>query len=423
MFTEQPSLGAALDAKASTSNVEVRTRTPRTTLALGVAAAGFLILITRMGGMARADDLAQTQAALTKTQAELATTQAKLAALQQGAVRRVPAEWEPQHAVWLQWPRLWEYDDGVDTLPGGGTEDVRSAFANIVKTIAQYEDVHLVVQDEAMEAQVRHNLTYTTLRSVTFHHWETDSSWMRDNGPVYVEYNGEIRVQNYEFDAWGGGFDDLVTQWKLPYAADNGIPGQVATYLGVPVHHVPLVHERGDLEANGLDTVIVSWSVLSQRNPLLSKHQITAQLKVALGVQSVIYIEGFDAIDGTRGHVDGMVRFVSADTILVAKDGENPDLLDSVAAMIAEQRPDLTIDRLQADSANLFMNYLVGNGFVIVGDSGDPEQNSYAQATLQNYYPDRAFHFVNVDALWINGGGIHCVTNDQPADGGVEVVR
>ena len=22
--------------------------------------------------------------------------------------------------------------------------------------------------------------------------------------------------------------------------------------------------------------------------------------------------------------------------------------------------------------------------------------------------------FVNVDALWANGGGIHCVTNDQP---------
>ena len=90
------------------------------------------------------------------------------------------------------------------------------------------------------------------------------------------------------------------------------------------------------------------------------------------------------------------------------------ELLDNVAAMIAEQRPDLTIDRMVADSAELFMNYLVGNGFIIVGDSGDPVQNDYAQEKLQTYYPDRNVHFVDVSELWQNGGGIHCVTNDQP---------
>jgi len=89
-------------------------------------------------------------------------------------------------------------------------------------------------------------------------------------------------------------------------------------------------------------------------------------------------------------------------------------MLDNVAAMIAEQRPDLTIDRMVTESAELFMNFLVGNGFIILGDSGDSAQNIYAQEKLQTHYPDRNVHFVDVSGLWDNGGGIHCVTNDQP---------
>ena len=52
------------------------------------------------------------------------------------------------------------------------------------------------------------------------------------------------------------------------------------------------------------------------RNPDMSKADITAQLKDATGAHSVIYVEGHDPLDITLGHVDGMARFVSEDTSL-----------------------------------------------------------------------------------------------------------
>lgn len=313
----------------------------------------------------------------------------------EGETRRMPAEWEPQAAVWLQWPQAYE---GVQ---------VERAFINIATTLSEYEDVHLVVNTATLQDRATAALVDADMSRVTFHVWKNDNSWMRDNGPRYLEVDDELVIQNWEFDAWGGGFGV-----NVPYAADNVIPDTVADYLGLQVEQVAIVHERGDLEVNGLDTAIVSWSVLSHRNPQMPKSEMTSGLQQALGVTSVLYIEGFDPLDGTRGHVDGMVRFVAEDTVLVGQDGTR--LMDDVAEQIAEQRPDLTIERLVSPDAALFMNFLVGDGYVLVGQSSDEGENATATDVLEETFPGREIRFVNVDALWRNGGGIHCVTNDQP---------
>ena len=46
---------------------------------------------------------------------------------------------------------------------------------------------------------------------------------MRDNGPVYVVQDGQMRIQDWEFDAWGGAFGNF------PYANDNAVPVQVGS--------------------------------------------------------------------------------------------------------------------------------------------------------------------------------------------------
>jgi agmatine deiminase len=308
--------------------------------------------------------------------------------------RRMPAEWEEQEAVWLQWPQSWE-----------GAR-VEAAFTNIVAGVAEFEDVVVVVDSASLEQSAREALAEVDPTRLRFELIPNDSSWMRDNGPRYVEVEGQLVLQNWEFDGWGGGFG------VVPYAKDNAVPDAVGELLGLPVEQVALVHERGDLEVNGLDTAMVNWSVVGQRNPQLSQEEAVEAFRVALGVSSVIVVEGFDPLDGTRGHIDGMARFVAEDTVLVGQDGG--ELMDSIAEQIAEQRPDLEILRLEAQDAAMLLNFLIGDGFVLVGDSGDSAQNALAQSTLEQLFPGRQVRFVNVDALWNNGGGVHCVTNDQP---------
>ena len=162
--------------------------------------------------------------------------------LMPGTTRRMPAEWEPQAAVWLQWPQAWE---------GAAVED---SFVDIVLAIAEFEDVHLLATDGSTESSGRARLG--DLPGVTWHRIGNDSSWMRDNGPRYVEVDGELIAQDWGFDAWGGGFGDV------PYDQDNAVPAAVADTLGLELESVGLVHERGDLEVNGVDTAMVNWSVI-----------------------------------------------------------------------------------------------------------------------------------------------------------------
>ena len=60
------------------------------------------------------------------------------------------------------------------------------------------------------------------------------------------------------------------------------------------------------------------------------------------------------------------------------------------------------------------LNWLIGDGFVLTGTSGDAATDTEARQQLQRYFPGRDIRFVNIDALWANGGGVHCVTNDVP---------
>ncbi|MFT5684808.1 MAG: agmatine deiminase [Myxococcota bacterium] len=309
----------------------------------------------------------------------------------EGTTRRTPAEWEPQAAVWLQWPSMWE---------GGAVQD---SFVEIVRATAPYERINLVAGSTTTQSRGEEALAGIT-GDITWHVIDTDSSWMRDNGPRYVEVDGQLVIQNWEFNGWGGGFGNV------PYDDDNAMTDVLADMLALPLEQVSLIHERGDLEVNGTDTAMVSWSVLSQRNPELSQDEITQQLQEALGVTSVIYLEGFDPYDGTRGHVDGMARFISEDTIVVGENGTQ--LLEDIATQIADQRPDLNLIRMSYSSdMDPYMNWLVGDGFVITGSGSD---DAAARKHIETYFPGRAVHFVDIGALWRNGGGVHCVTNDQP---------
>ena len=45
--------------------------------------------------------------------------------------KRVPAEWEPQEAIWMQWPGYWE-------------KDYELTFAKITNIISRYEKLHIL---------------------------------------------------------------------------------------------------------------------------------------------------------------------------------------------------------------------------------------------------------------------------------------
>lgn len=336
------------------------------------------------------------------------------------AKRRVPAEWEPQEAIWLQWPGEWE-------------KTYEEAFAAFSCIIIQYEKLHVLYQSPQVFRQARTALLKAGCNPdhdlITWHDIPNDSAWMRDNGPVFVEDGGEIRVQNWQFDAWGGRFGS-----DVPYELDNLVPRRVAASLDMPLDEVRIVHERGNLEFNGMDTVILNWSTLGDaaRNPEYTRTQAEADLKHWFGVSQVVFVEGVPEGDRTNGHIDGIARFIATDTVVVGQctlasvckpgDGKTGSLLDRAAEVISDagftviREPMEGIAEVEGQQFDTnYMNWLVGNGFVITTGYGDERLDSEAKIRLQNYFPGRDVHVLPMLKSWAAGGGVHCHTNDQPA--------
>ena len=252
---------------------------------------------------------------------------------------------------------------------------------------------------------------------------------MRDNGPIFVIEAGTLRLQNWQFDAWGGRFGD-----DVPYELDDLVPVRVAEHLDMPVDRVNIVHERGNLEFNGAGAVILNWSTLGdpKRNQGYTKAEAEQDLKYWFGVSKVVFIEGVPEGDRTNGHVDGIARFIDTNTVVVGQctseslcqpnDGKTGSLLDTAAQVIGEAGFSVIREPMegvaQFDGQRFdtnYLNWLVGNGFVITTGYGVEILDLRAKARLQSYFPDRDICVLPMLKSWAAGGGVHCHTNDQPA--------
>ena len=66
------------------------------------------------------------------------------------------------------------------------------------------------------------------------------------------------------------------------------------------------------------------------------------------------------------------------------------------------------------DFAAGYINYYVVNGGVIAPQFGDSKTDSKCNEVLRELFPERDIVQLNVDAIAAGGGGIHCVTQQQP---------
>jgi agmatine deiminase len=334
-------------------------------------------------------------------------------------IRRVPAEFEPQEAVWLQWPGPFE-------------KTYEPAYAEISNVISQYEKLHILYDTNAIRNQARAAITNAggdpDHPNLIWRSIDNENAWMRDNGPVYVVQDGSIRIQDWEFDAWGGAFG------QFPYADDNAVPVEVGAALSMPVDYVNIVHERGNLEFNGVDTVILNWNVIgnpNRGNGYANKAAAEVDLKNWFGVSRVIWADGPISGDDTGGHIDGIARFIDANRVVVGNctvnghcqpGGSDDQVYDGVAADLAAAGFEVIRMGFDAEISyggytfdSDYMNWGVGNGWVILVGFNNPATDNAAKAQLEAWFPDRDVYVIEMLESWIAGGGVHCHTNDQPA--------
>ena len=322
----------------------------------------------------------------------------------------MPGEDEPHEGTWLQWPHNHTYP--------GHTERHDVTFVAITKALHVGERVHIIVYDQVEEQRVQALLQHAQvdLTQVDFYQWKTDDYWVRDNGPIFTfDKNEQLVVQDWGFNGWGE---------KAPFQHCDQIPGKVSEELGMPDLVVSMINEGGSVEIDGNGTLMAKKSSILNinRNPGLSQLAVEALFRQYLGVTNFIWLEGKAGQEITDDHIDGTARFANAHTIVTYEQEESdPEEYQQLvqARNVSGQSYDivhlpLTRYRLPASrDYGIYINFYIANEVVLVPNFEDPH-DEIANARIQALYPNRRVVGIPAIELGIDGGGVHCVTQQQP---------
>lgn len=330
---------------------------------------------------------------------------------------RMPAEWEQHICTWMAWPSA-SYTVGSSDEQAA---EAHQAWSNVANAIIKFEPVKMLVNsaDQAIAAKLLDPRVEIIVSKL-------DDGWMRDIGPTFVKSPlGETRAIDWQFNGWGG-----QSNWAS-WDDDNKIAEFIATESRVPNIASWLVNEGGGIHVNGAGKLLVTETVQlgNARNPGRSKSEVEAELNRLLGTTEVIWFKRGLTRDyeefGTQGHIDIVACFVNENTVLYHNQ-ENPlhpdfevskEIRQTIleAGLIPKPVPAPTV--LKDDEGWVdysYVNHYLVNGGVILC-SFDDANDQVAAKILKECYPDREIVLVDARQIFARGGGIHCITQQQPA--------
>lgn len=335
--------------------------------------------------------------------------------------RSFAAEWDQQDGILIAWPHVgtdWDYM----------LDEVTACYVEIARAILADDDERLViVAPDAQEVKdaLGEGADWTRIDIVEL---PTNDTWVRDYGPITVFHDGNMRLADFTFNAWGMKFaadcDNLVTTrlnerglFKMPL-----------------VNCRDLVLEGGSIETDGNGTVMTTTSCLTapNRNDSLSRDQLEGILLERLGHVRMLWLEHGELTgDDTDGHIDTLARFAPGGVILYTG-CDDPDDEQFTPLMQMEQDlktftdvdgnhyhliklplPDACYDEISRLPAT-YANFLITNHQVIVPLYGQPQKDVEACELIGQAFPGRKVVGVDCSALIRQHGSLHCATMQLP---------
>ncbi|MBK9270670.1 MAG: agmatine deiminase family protein [Saprospiraceae bacterium] len=243
----------------------------------------------------------------------------------------LPAEFEPQDAVWM-------------------SSDDSSAFrpvrAGIIRELMPYVKLNVVAESQQSLKECKDYLqsAFIDVDKINFQIMTGNDYWMRDHGATFVINGlGDMKAVDFGWTHYG------YSQWLEDYyegdtAAINGamnyvpptpkdrVDSLMAVSANVDVIKSWINIEGGSLEVNGKGTLILNEPLTLGRNKGATKKELEDEFKRVLGVTNIIWVkEGLvedplvcqNVVDdyvaiGTGGHTDEYLRFSDPNTILLA---------------------------------------------------------------------------------------------------------
>ena len=378
---------------------------------------------------------------------------------------RMPAEWESHAATWLAWPHY------QGDWPGK-FEPIPWVYAEIIRNLAKYERVELIVSHATSARQARRVLERADALSgnIRFHHWPTNRVWLRDSGCIFLKRvtpdlgwpdgrgllpppedrdgheftravkdsriaratapEGSVSLK-FRFNAWAK-YSNWRFDEKIGSLMAKAAHAQEVRPLAVGSR---IVLEGGSVDVNGAGTILTTEECLLSKEQERNPHMVRAHYEKAfadyLGAPHTIWLGRGITGDDTHGHVDDLTRFVSKSTVVTmvernSKDVNHAPLQANLRRLQGARDQDgkqLTVVELPMPQPVVFegrrlpasyANFYIANGVVLAPVFNRPS-DSIALQTLAELFPTRAIvPIYSGDFIW-GLGAMHCMTQQQPA--------
>jgi agmatine deiminase len=282
----------------------------------------------------------------------------------------MPAEWESHAATWLAWPHYeGDWPEKFEPIPW--------VFAEIIRNLAKYERVELIVRNASDAGKARRMLKRADALSqnIRFHGWATNRIWLRDSGCIFLKHGpapggnpvahqiqaaaryligmgqGLIHTNQhspgtrtvrgrkkepvtssanvalkFRFNAWAKypnwRFDDRIGSLMANAARVQEVRPES---LGSRI-----VLEGGSIDVNGVGTILTTEECLLSkqqwRNPHMARVHYEKAFADYLGAPHTIWLGRGIFGDDTHGHVDDLARFVNRTTVVTVVEPNSKDV-------------------------------------------------------------------------------------------------
>jgi len=327
----------------------------------------------------------------------------------------MPAEWAPHARCWMAWPCL-------ESLWGQGLARAREAYAAVARAVVRFEPVTMLARPE----HARHAACLCG-PGVEVMELPVEDAWTRDFGPTFVtDAQGRVAGISWLFNAWGHFYTER--------SHDTDIAQRILEAQQMRRYPAPFILEGGSIHVDGQGTLITTEQCLldPRRNAGLTKADFEELFAAYLGVRKVVWLgEGLED-DDTRGHVDIVCCFARPGAVLLHRCTDPEDhnsrvyqdnlhrleLATDAAGRRLEIIPVDQPPRVDHGGKRLdlsYINFYLANGGLVMSSFDAPETDARARETLVRAFPGREVVQVPSQDIFRGGGGIHCITQQQPA--------
>lgn len=299
------------------------------------------------------------------------------------------------------------------------------AWSEVALKVAEFEPVTVVV-DPSEVARAKNMLGRDIEHIVA----PVDEFWIRDHGPTFVVNDGKLGAVSWVFNGWGA---HEWAEWEK--SSQHG--RILAEAVGAELITSDLVNEGGGIHVDGEGTVLLTETVQldPRRNPHATRESVEKELRRTIGATSFIWVpRGLEADYeefGTNGHIDIVATIAAPGKVLVhsQENRDHPDfavaplIRDSIAG--ATDAAGRTLEVIEVPGPQQirsggelvdwsYINHLVVNDGVIACSFGDSYADDRAKEILRDVY-GREVVAVDARPIFARGGGVHCITQQQPA--------